>query len=204
MHTLVYEYGGVPPEFFPVLPRHILREYVRYCAVHDPSLPKEDLDALWAVDNAASADGELIITGPFAESALSRVSEYSRMIPNDWESEFDVPPPLHTLIVLSSPFQSTLMSLLPPTLTHLALLNIPSISLHTLPALLPLLTVLDLSFNPWLGTRYGKFTRLEWNKWTRLELLGLRECAIGDVVVWTLKKTINQGRLIDVEIILAN
>ena len=205
MHTLVYEFGGIPPELFPSLPRHILREYVRYCAAHAPSLPREDLDALWAVDNATSADGELIITGPFAESVLYRISESLRIVPSDWESdstETEASPLLHTFIVLSSSFQPSLIPLLPPTLTHLALLDIPKIPLHILPPLLPLLAVLDLSFNAWLGAQGSKFSRLEWSKWTKLELLGLRGCAIGDADMWTLKKTINQGRLTDVEIIL--
>ncbi|KAF8511385.1 hypothetical protein JB92DRAFT_2934858 [Gautieria morchelliformis] len=204
LHTLVYEYGGLPPEYFSFVPRHILREYVRYSAVHAPSLLEEDLDALLAIDNVTSVDGELIIIGPYAESVLNRVSESSKGVPEDWESEpgeAELPPPLHTFIVLASSFRPSLMTLLPPTLTHLALLNVSHIPLRTLPALLPLLALLDLSFNSWLGPHFGKLVRLEWSKWTKLTLLGLRGCGICDADAWTLKKRINERRLTDVEIV---
>ncbi|KAF8481412.1 hypothetical protein JB92DRAFT_3038632, partial [Gautieria morchelliformis] len=154
LHTLVYEYGGLPPEYFSFLPRHILREYVRYSVEHAPSLLKEDLDALWAIDNVTSVDGELIIIGSYAESVYNRVSESSKGVPDNWG-----------------------------------------------PTLLPLLALLDLSFNSWLGPHFGKLVRLEWSKWTKLTLLGLRGCGICDADAWTLKKRINERRLIDVDIV---
>ncbi|KAF8511394.1 hypothetical protein JB92DRAFT_3118142 [Gautieria morchelliformis] len=146
LHTLVYEYGGLPPEYFSFVPRHILREYVRYSAVHAPSLLKEDLDALWAIDNVTSWMANLSLLVP------------TRRVPEDWESEpgeAELPPSLHTSIVLASSFRPSPMTLLPPTLTHLALLNVSQMPLRTLPALLPLLALLDLSFNSWLGPHYS-------------------------------------------------
>ncbi|KAF8510438.1 hypothetical protein JB92DRAFT_2831559 [Gautieria morchelliformis] len=192
-------------EYFSFIPQHILREYVCYSAVHAPSLLKEDLDALWAIDNVTSVDGELIIIGPYAESILNCMSESSKGVPEDWESEpgeAELPPTLHTFIVLASPFRPSLMMLLPPTLTHLVLLNVSQMPLRTLPASLPLLALLDLSFNSWLGPHFGKLVRLEWSKWTKLTLLGLRGCGICDADAWTLMKRINEHTLIDVEIVL--
>lgn len=207
MHVLVNECHGIPPEFFPFIPRHILREYVRYCAMHAPDFPKEDLEALCSIDHGGSVEGELIITGPFAESMLSRASESFDMVPNDWESvssyiESDPPHSLHTFIVLASPFAASLTSLLPPTLTHIALLHIPRIPLHGLPGQLPLVTVLDLSFNLWLGAQASRIICLEWGKWKKLQLLGLRGCGISDRDECSLKKGVNQDRLSNVDIIL--
>ncbi|KAF8510430.1 hypothetical protein JB92DRAFT_2939984, partial [Gautieria morchelliformis] len=146
-------------------------------AVHAPSLLKEDLDALWAIDNVTSVDGELIIIGPYAESILNCMSESSKGVPEDWESEpgeAELPPPLHTFIILTLPFRPSLMTLLPPTLTHLVLLNVSQMPLRTLPA----------------------------SKWTKLTLLGLRGCGICDADAWMLKKRIDEHTLIDVEIVL--
>ena len=206
MHTLVYEYGGIPPELFPSMPRHILREYVRFCAVHAPSFLKEDLETLCSIDRAGSVDGELIINAPFAESILSRAADSANIVPNDWESmsnsvESEPPPVLHTLIVLATTFRPSLISLLPPTLTHIAMLNIPKIPLHTLPAQLPLVVVLDLSFNPWLSEEFGKTASLGWAKWKKLQLLGLRGCRITEVGACKIRTGVNRGRLTEVEII---
>jgi hypothetical protein len=206
LHNLLFKWGGIPPEIFAELPRHILREYVRYSAVHAPSLPREDLEALWGVDDAGSADGELVVYGPSVGSLLPRFSGSPTTILSEWDSAADTigpepPPVLHTLIVLSSTFSPSLVFLFPPTLTHLALLAVPAISLHKLPAQLPLITFLDLSFNPWVGGSAGKIARVEWHKWMNLEVLGMRECGMSEEDTKTLREKVNRGRLTDVEIV---
>lgn len=130
----------------------------------------------------------------------------------------DDPPPLLSLTILSptSTISLSLLRSLPPTLTHLALLALPSLTpIHRLPRLLPLLEVLDLSYNVWLslskvfkggggagGGYWGKrgenlLERTEWGRWTRLRVLGLRKCGVKRGVV----ARVNRGRWVDVEVI---
>ncbi|KAF8578249.1 hypothetical protein K439DRAFT_1663840 [Ramaria rubella] len=206
LHYLLFKLGGIPPKLFPLLPRHILREYVRYAVVHVSDLPGEDLEALWAVDNAGSADGEIIIAGPHASSVLPRLTGSPNAVLSDWDVsdavEQELPPALHTFIVLSTFFSSSLLSLLPPTLTHLALLGIQRIPVHTLPIQLPHIIVLDLSFNPWIAASSSKIIRIEWRKWTKFEVLGVRGCELNDEDARALRESVNRGRLMDIRVVL--
>ena len=150
-----------------------------------------------------------------------------------WDSSSstqDEPPPLTTLVLVNTPLPVPTLFTLPPTLTHLALLGLPSLTpIHRLPRLLPLLEILDLSYNWWLSQpkivsmsdesgngggstsdngseESGKakekrgenlLERTEWTRWSRLRILGLRECGVGHEIV----RRVNEGRWVDVEVI---
>ncbi|KAK7693489.1 hypothetical protein QCA50_003057 [Cerrena zonata] len=126
---------------------------------------------------------------------------------------------LHTLALVTTPLPANMLFSLPPTITHLALLALPApVPIHRLPRICPLLEVLDLSYNLWLSyvqvvssEESGRFVsvqgdgkggermieRVEWSRWTRLRVLGLRECNVGENVV----AKVNRGRWTDVQII---
>lgn len=127
-----------------------------------------------------------------------------------WEEESsasqDLPPPLHTLIVHNAQVSSMMLFRFPPTLTRLALLALPSPQvqpgpqIHRLPRMCPLLEVLDLSYNPWLNEPPGgkglrnmesSLDRIEWEKWARLRVLGLRMCNAPENIA----TRVNRGRL---------
>jgi len=203
---ILMEGGSLPPEALPLLPRHILREYVRYSAVYSP-LPKEELELMWNLDNAGSIDGEIIITGAYAHALLSRLSSTDSFgVPSDWDTgdESDVidpTPPLHTFAVVASSFSAASLTLLPATLTHLTLIHIPKLPLHPLPPQVPLLVFLDLSYNLWLAETVSKNFRMEWRKWRDLKVLGMRGCGISEADSRALRGSVNKGRLTDVEIV---
>ncbi|EMD37958.1 hypothetical protein CERSUDRAFT_122805 [Gelatoporia subvermispora B] len=112
---------------------------------------------------------------------------------------------LHTLALVRSALPVQLLFALPPTLTRLALVALPAPApVHRLPRLVPLLEVLDLSYNPWLarptplaGAAERVLERVEWRRWGRLRVLGLRECGVGAEVV----RRVNEGRWTDVEVV---
>ncbi|THH33883.1 hypothetical protein EUX98_g198 [Antrodiella citrinella] len=128
-----------------------------------------------------------------------------------WDSDSskeDETPPLTLLALVSTPLSTPTLFTLPPSLTHLALLSLPTLTpIHRLPRLLPLLEVLDLSYNLWIGqpkifgnTGEGGETlleRTEWSRWSRLRVLGLRECGVSRKIA----ARVNQGRWVDVEVI---
>ena len=122
----------------------------------------------------------------------------------------DQPSPLHTLVVLNAQVPPTTLFLFPLTLTRLALLALPvpspqvhpSPQIHRLPRVCPLLEVLDLSYNPWvneppggkgLGNMESTLDRIEWEKWARLRVLGLRMCNVPKSII----ARVNRGRLGD-------
>ncbi|KIJ26716.1 hypothetical protein M422DRAFT_272175 [Sphaerobolus stellatus SS14] len=207
LHRLLIDFGGIPVDLFSFLPRHILREYVRYSAVFAP-LPKEDLEAIWALENAGSVDGEVIITGPYASSVLSRQVPSVSDVPSEWDandnsSDPDPPPIMDTFIVLSAPFPPSLMSLLPVTLTHLALVNIQRLPIQTILIHVPLLKFLDLSYNLWVGEIVeNKLLRMEWRRLRNLEVVCFRECGIAEEHTKALQEVLNKGRLTDMKLIL--
>jgi hypothetical protein len=93
------------------------------------------------------------------------------------------------------------MFTLPPTLTHLALINILNpVSLHRLPMTCPLLECLDLSHNMWLVAEKDAEERLgnvQWSRWHRLRTLGMRGCHVpAESMV-----EINKGRWDDVQVV---
>lgn len=207
---ILMDKDSLPPEALPLLPRHILREYVRYSAVYSP-LPREELERMWNLDDHAggSIDGETIITGAYAHALLSRLSSSpdSFGVPTDWDTGdepdviIDPAPLLHTLAVVASPFSAASLTLLPATLTHLTLIHIPKLPLHTLPLQVPRLVFLDLSYNIWLAETVSKHVRIEWRKWRDLKVLGMRGCGISEVDSRALRGSVNKGRLTDVEIV---
>ncbi|TFK91036.1 hypothetical protein K466DRAFT_483621 [Polyporus arcularius HHB13444] len=126
---------------------------------------------------------------------------------DSWEAESsssrDFPLPMHTLVVLNTSVSISALFALPLTLTRLALLAIPGPTpVHRLPRICPLLEVLDLSYNPWLnnppegkgtGSAESTLDRIEWEKWARLKVLGLRQCNVpGNIAT-----RVNRGRLLD-------
>ncbi|KAL7283394.1 hypothetical protein ACG7TL_002824 [Trametes sanguinea] len=123
-------------------------------------------------------------------------------------SSQEMPEPLHTLVVLNSPVPATTLFAFPLILTRLALLALPTPTpVHRLPRICPLLEVLDLSYNPWLNEPPGGqvtensesiLQRIEWQKWARLTVLGLRGCDVGPDIV----AKVNKGRWEEVEVVM--
>ncbi|KZT09521.1 uncharacterized protein LAESUDRAFT_810529 [Laetiporus sulphureus 93-53] len=203
-------------EIVPYIPPHLRRDLMRWSAQHSP-LPSSKLFAL--CDAEGHADGELIVVGPQASlprnyfrriKAADMSTEHVDAVHGDQEATEDwdstnvyTPAALHTLVLLSSPLPVDTLLTFPPTLTHLALLALPApAQVHRLPRICPLIEVLDLSFNVWLVEDFGKngesiLDRIEWNRWSRLRVLGLRECGVGTDIV----ARVNQSRWTDVEII---
>jgi hypothetical protein len=126
---------------------------------------------------------------------------------DNWDSlhdEWSSPSPLRTFILLSCRISTPTLLTLPATLTHLALINLPSaVPLHRLPGMCPLLSFLDLSFNRWLvkpGTvaKGGNpLDRVSWDNLNKLVVLALRGCNPSVAVL----EKINRGRWTDIEII---
>ncbi|KAI1795874.1 hypothetical protein LXA43DRAFT_970288 [Ganoderma leucocontextum] len=158
-----------------------------------------------AEDMQEGPSGSRQVTGDLPDQGAEENEDEEE---GSWEEEEstsqDLPPPLHTLVVLNAQVPSTTLFLFPLTLTRLALLALPAPSpqIHRLPRICPLLEVLDLSYNPWLndppgGKRLGNMEstldRIEWEKWARLRVLGFRMCNVPISIV----ARVNRGRLGD-------
>jgi len=108
---------------------------------------------------------------------------------------------LHTMVLLSVHIPSVTFLSFPPTITHLALIELPAaVPLHRLPSICPLIKVIDLSYNKWLETMKSSTDVLErvvWTRWGRLEVLGLRGCWVSE----ELRMKVNKERWTDVVII---
>lgn len=146
----------------------------------------------------------------------------------DWDADdMESTIPLSTLILLNTTLSSSTLFSLPPTLTHLALINLSSpVPLHRLPRICPLLKMLDLSYNSWLGANFiggisteghgvsgilGKpqqstdpaikaivdLGRIDWSRWNHLKVLGFR----GNYIPEDFAQRVNEGRWDDVEIV---
>ncbi|KDR81692.1 hypothetical protein GALMADRAFT_221558 [Galerina marginata CBS 339.88] len=199
-------------EVVPFIPPHLRRDVVRYCAIHSP-LPERKLYDLF--NTHGHTDGEIIIMGPSAtlrEHHFLRAIQFSedsipsrRMGPTqeilDWEAEDLSGNPLHSLILVSARLNTSTLLTFPPTVTHLALVNLPTpVPLYRISKTCPLLIVLDISYNFWLYDAIEAATaldRIEWSRWGHLEVLGLRGCC----VPVGLTEELNKGRWDDVEII---
>ncbi|KIJ69052.1 hypothetical protein HYDPIDRAFT_123078 [Hydnomerulius pinastri MD-312] len=201
-------------EIIPYIPAHLRRALLRYTAVHAP-LSQVVLDALCDVNG--HVDGELIIVGPRASLHRNAFRKESAIVPasNDestneggsdsqsWDSapiQDTDPPPLFSLSLLSTLLSVPTFLALPPTITHLALLNIPfQVPLQRLPTICPLLVLLDLSYNSWLSPKAGPriLEEVGWGRLRRLEVLGLRGC----LVTSKLLVEVNRGRWEDVKVI---
>ena len=197
----------------PYIPAHLRRDVIRYCAIHSP-LPNWKLDALF--NSQGNADGEILVMGPAAtlpeEYFLRKMSvEESDSAPRppetaasslDWETEESTEEPLLSLILVSTHLPTTILLALPPSITRLALIDLPSpIPLHRLPKLCPMLVLLDLSYNKWLQAPAGEgaesLEKTAWSRWRKLEIVGLRGCYISSKLI----QKINAGRWDDVDVI---
>ncbi|KAH9854236.1 hypothetical protein C2E23DRAFT_914859 [Lenzites betulinus] len=147
-----------------------------------------------------------------ADDTTEDAAEASDEDESSWEADSssqETSPQLHTIIVLNAPVHITTLFSFPPVLTRLALVALPAPTpVHRLPRICPLLVVLDLSYNPWLneppggqGAESASETvaqRVEWTKWARLRVLGLRGCDVPRDVLMQ----VNRGRWDEVEIVL--
>jgi len=191
-------------DIVPFLPPHLRRDIIRYAAIHAP-LPDSKLYALYG--HEGHADGDLIVIGPQATLRDDFFIRSSHASPSnnvmvDWDSEKSTPEPLSTFVLMSTPVAITTILTLPPTITHMALIRLPTpIPLHRLPGICPLVEVLDLSYNTWLSPTSGdapkRLERVEWNRWNNLRVLGMRECLISDEML----RKLNRGRWDDVEVV---
>ncbi|KAA1471092.1 hypothetical protein DENSPDRAFT_929294 [Dentipellis sp. KUC8613] len=226
---VLLDYCGPGREFVedvvPYLSPHTRRELLRYTAVHCP-LSNPTLYSLF--DPGGHADGEIIIVGPQAslrsdtfrpsfqepESTASlRSSSPGTTDPEDppeasWNTTADDewsmpgPAPIYSLILLATTLSVPTLLTLPPSLTHLALLHLPSaVPVHRLTGKCPQLEVLDLSYNPWLSTTHwgekGLLEQVAWNRWRHLRVFGCRECGITPEAL----REVNRGRWTEVEIV---
>lgn len=211
-------------ELAPLLQPHIRCSIMRYTAIYNP-LPNQKLYSLF--EPVGHADGEIIVIGPQASlrndflhrfndgrelgvinapsgTAPSGVEDQAWDAEDDLEYE-DASNRLHTLVLVSAAFSMQSYLNFPPSLTHLALIDLSMpLPLHRLPGLCPLLLVLDLSFNTWLSTSQNTLSTedtvmgmVDWQKWTSLRVLGLRNCSVGQTVL----DRVNRGRWTDVTII---
>ncbi|CAL1704648.1 unnamed protein product [Somion occarium] len=200
----------------PCLPPHLRHVLLRWTAVHSP-LPSSKLFALCEPDG--HVNGELIVVGPQAalpadyfasadESERTKrdvIDDEDIERPSDeesWESSGsseEQSQPLNTLALVTTPLPATTLFSLPPTLTHLALLGLPSPTpIHRLPRVVS--SEESGRFVSVQGSGRGgerMIERVEWSRWTRLKVLGLRECGIGENIV----SKVNKGRWTDVEVI---
>ena len=190
----------------PFIPAHLRRDFIRYSAIHFP-LSDWKLHVLFYPDG--HADGEILIVGPkvsLRDDYFLRGSHDSQLNARysqpkeDWELE-DGPfvKPLQSLLILSTRLSTSTFLSLPPTLTHIALINIQNpIPLHRLPKICSMLEFLDLSYNHWLeGEGISMLDRVEWTRWAHLKVLGLRVCHVPEDIL----QKVNRGRWDDVVIV---
>ena len=192
----------------PLIPVHLRRDFIRYSAIYFP-LSNWKLDVLFHPDG--HADGEILVVGPRAflgDDYFLRGTHEPQFNPRypqaeeDWESDFPSVKPLRSLLMVSTRLSASLFLALPPTLTHIALINIQNpIPLHRFPKICPLIEFLDLSYNHWLGQSKGEgvsmLDRVEWTRWNHLRILGLRDCHVSDEI----RQKVNRGRWDDVAIV---
>ena len=192
----------------PLVPVHLRRDFIRYSAIHFP-LSNWKLDVLFYPDG--HADGEILIVGPKAslrdDYFLRGSHELQFNNPRhprpeqDWESDGLSVKSLQSLLMVSTRISASILSTLPPTLTHIAFIDIQNpIPLHRLPKICPLLEFLDLSYNRWLGQPgegISMLDRVEWSRWTHLRVLGLRDSQIPEDIL----QKVNRGRWDDVAIV---
>lgn len=200
-----FPYSEFAEDIVPFLPPHLCRDLIRYTAIHAP-LPPSKLYAMYAQDG--HADGELLVVGPqatlrddfFVRDNNSHSSTSQDLL--EWDSEKPMPPSLSTFILISTPMTLSIVLSLPPTITHMALLNLPApIALNRLPAVCPLLELLDLSYNNWLSPTSRDASkileRVEWSRWSCLRVLGLRDCLVSNEML----QRLNKGRWDDVQVV---
>jgi len=179
------------------------------------------LYALWGSEG--HADGEVIVVGPSVTLRddyfiRSHGSDAEEDIHVDWEwdmEEADMSSPLHSVIFFNTSISSSTLFSFPPTLTHLALINMSiPVSLHRLPHIVPLIIILDLSYNAWLGanlfpdgqgrpqqprdTPIMDLRHVDWPRWNHLKVLGFR----GNYVPENFMEGVNKGRWDEITVVL--
>lgn len=218
LRLLLSSYPG--PEFteyvLPHLPPHLRRDLIRDRAVHSP-LSNLTLYAL--CEPEGHVDGELIVVGPEAtlredyfrnikSGGSQRVHELDKNFKcegsepssEEWDDTLETSIPLQTFILVSARISTQTLLNLPPTLTFLVLINLPTpVPLHRLPDLCPLLTTLDLSYNTWAQSSSFSVAldRVVWSRWKMMRTVVLR----GSKPLLTTLAKINRGRWTDIEIL---
>ena len=213
----------------PYIPTHLRKDLIRFSAVHSP-LSIAHLYALWGSEG--HVDGEVIVVGPgvtlredyFIRSHSENGSNAVIAGENphvDWEwdmEEVDIESPLHSLVFLNTSILSSTLFSFPPTLTHLALINMSMpVPLHRLPHIVPLIIILDVSYNAWLGansvpggrgrlkgpqpprdTPIMDLRHVDWPRWNHLKVLGFR----GNYMPENFLKGVNKGRWDEITVVL--
>ncbi|KAG2157218.1 hypothetical protein DEU56DRAFT_905880 [Suillus clintonianus] len=196
------------------IPPHLRRVLMRHSAINSP-FSRSELNAICGEEG--HADGELVVVGPHAtlrsdhfrrmHSSRESVPEECAADESTWDSLATLgsePSVLFSVTFLSTPLTFSLSDL-PPTITCLALINIPKpvslqrLSLQRLPSYCPLVSLLDLSYNSWLIPALGErlLDDYPWTKLHYLKVLGLRGCRVTS----TLLSQVNRGRWDDVDVI---
>jgi len=210
LHVIRMECSGYElAEIKPYIPPHLRRVLMRHSAINCP-LSQIELNAICGEEG--HADGELVVVGPHAtlrSDHFRRIHSSTESVPEEcaaeestWDSlatQGSEPSALFSLTLLSTPLTFTLNNL-PPTITCLALINIPKpVSLQRLPLYCPLVSLLDLSYNSWLIPASGEklLQDYPWTKLRYLKVLGLRGCQVTS----TLLSQVNRGRWDDVDVV---
>jgi len=191
----------------PSLPLHLRYVLQRYTAIHAPlSTPR--LHAL--LGEPGHINGELIVVGPGVSlrKAATALKHPDRRIPVDDSQDWEADDPfvdsfeLQTLALVSTDLSFRTLPTFPRSLKRLALVDISTpLPIYQLPSLCPSIVVLDLSFNSWLKDPDQSRAILgvvNWDKWDRLDVLGLRSCSVHQDAL----DRVNQNRWVDVQIIL--
>jgi hypothetical protein len=198
--------ANVLKDLVPYLGPHLRKQLMRMCAVQCP-LPSASLRVLLGEENN-QVDGELIVVEPTSSLRPELFQPERAQDRKDPEGLWDAethdglgPQPLTHLAIVSAALSIPTFLALPPSITHLTLVHLSApIPLHRLPDKCPLLEMLDISYNLWLGEPQSgerALERVPWQRWAYLKVLGCRGCGIA---LDELRK-VNEGRWDDVTIV---
>lgn len=199
--------ADVLKDLVPYLGPHLRKQLMRMCAVQCP-LPSASLRVLLGEEHN-QVDGELIVvepTSPLRPELFQPERARDQKDPEGlWDAEthdgLGSQQPLTALAIVSATLPIPTFLALPPSVTHLTLVHLSTpIPLHRLPDKCPLLEMLDISYNLWLGEpQIGEraLERVAWQRLAYLKVLGCRGCGIA---LEELRK-VNEGRWDDVTIV---
>jgi len=199
--------ADVVKDLVPYLGPHLRKQLMRICAVQCP-LPSASLRVLLGEEHN-QVDGELIVVEPTSPPRPELFQPEQAQAQRDPEGLWDAdthegpsPQLLTALAIVSTSLPIPTLLAFPPSVTRLALVHLSApIPLHRLPDKCPLLEMLDISYNLWLGEpAWGgerALERVAWQRWAYLKVLGCRECGIS---LEELRK-VNEGRWDDVTIV---
>lgn len=195
-------------DLVPYLGPHLRKQLMRMCAVQCP-LSSASLRVLLGEEHN-QVDGELIVVEPTSSLRPElfqpeRAQDQKGPEPEGlWDAETHdglSSQPLTALAIVSAALPIPTFLALPPSITRLTLVRLSTpIPLHRLPDKCPLLEMLDISYNVWLGEPQGgerALERVAWQRWAYLKVLGCRGCGIA---LEELRK-VNEGRWDDVTIV---